>query len=153
MDDRLIEFYRGQGLDHRGRRFEDILAWDDAQWERVHDFVQWVFPLPEPSRFNQHAPLLVDVASFRVDPELRANVDRALARMEQFLGAYGTDRPRWFNEGNHNHLRITRVLRFLTLIGYNEEAQRLLDWLFDLTARFEGPSTETVKFWCKAVKP
>jgi hypothetical protein len=47
---RLLDFYRGVGADTEGRRLEDILAWPDDDLEEVHDFIQWLFPLPEPSR-------------------------------------------------------------------------------------------------------
>ena len=49
----LITFYRGSGTDHAGRRIDEILSWDDAALESVHDYIQWLFPLDEPSRFNR----------------------------------------------------------------------------------------------------
>src|SRR5262245_5587601 len=63
---RLLDFYRGEGTDAEGRRLDDILAWRDGRLEAVHDFIQWLFPLPEPSRFNPDAPLLTphDIAAF-----------------------------------------------------------------------------------------
>ncbi len=35
----------------------EIWAWDDAALEDGHDFIQWLFPLPEPSAFVDDAPL------------------------------------------------------------------------------------------------
>ena len=57
-DSPLVRFYRGDAPDARGRTLDDILAWDDEQLEAVHDYIQWLFPLDEPSRFNPDAPLL-----------------------------------------------------------------------------------------------
>ncbi len=71
---RLTDFYAGRGTDTEGRRLADLLAWDDDDLEQVHDFIQWLFPLPEPSRFNADAPLLTpdDIAAFHADAALRA---------------------------------------------------------------------------------
>ena len=44
-----------------------VLAWSDDKWEEVHDFIQWVFPLMEPSRYNEFVPILTmeDISFFR----------------------------------------------------------------------------------------
>ncbi|HEV2973090.1 MAG TPA: opioid growth factor receptor-related protein [Pirellulales bacterium] len=54
----LIEFYRGDGVDSEGRRLEEILVWEYGRLELVYDFIQWLFPLREPSQFNDQAALL-----------------------------------------------------------------------------------------------
>jgi hypothetical protein len=54
----LVDLYRGRAVDTEGRSLKDVLSWPDDELEVVHDFVQWLFPLPEPSRFNPDAPLL-----------------------------------------------------------------------------------------------
>jgi hypothetical protein len=66
---RLLDFYRGQARDEDNRLLADLWAWSDADLEEVHDYIQWMFPLPEPSRFNLDAPLLTDddIAAFRDD--------------------------------------------------------------------------------------
>jgi hypothetical protein len=53
----------------------------------VHDYIQWLFPLDEPSRFNADAPLLTpaDRLAFRHET-LAANLRRALDRMLAFYG-------------------------------------------------------------------
>src|ERR1019366_10448716 len=85
---RLVDFYRGQKTDTEGRRLEDILAWPDDDLEAVHDFIQWLFPLPEPSQFNPDAPLLTheDIAAFKSDPILQANLMKSFERILAFLG-------------------------------------------------------------------
>src|SRR5260370_19373303 len=64
---RLVDFYRGEATDREGRFLRDLWAWGDDDLEAVHDFIQWLFPLPEPSRYNPDAPLLTDenIAPFR----------------------------------------------------------------------------------------
>ena len=48
----LVKFYRGSGTDHAGRTLDEILTWDDAALESVHDYIQWLFPNPDASRAN-----------------------------------------------------------------------------------------------------
>ncbi|MGC8120577.1 hypothetical protein ACP2AU_08870, partial [Marinobacter sp. VGCF2001] len=48
----LILFMRGEGRDHQGRTNAEILAFDDFWLGYTHDFVQWLFPIPETSRAN-----------------------------------------------------------------------------------------------------
>ena len=59
-DDALLRFYRLEGADARGRTLAEIWSWDAARLEGVHDYIQWLFPLPEPSAFNPQAPILTE---------------------------------------------------------------------------------------------
>ena len=59
MPSRIIGFYNGTESDHRGRCLREIQEWPDDQLESVHDYIQWLFPLPEPSGFNVAAPVLI----------------------------------------------------------------------------------------------
>src|ERR1022692_960125 len=85
---RLLDFYRGLGTDIEGRLLEDILAWPDDDLEEVHDFIQWLFPLPEPSQYNSDSPLLTnqDIAAFKSDLVLQANLMKSFERILAFLG-------------------------------------------------------------------
>jgi hypothetical protein len=164
---RLVDFYRGEGTNAEGRLLKDVLAWPDDDLEAVHDFIQWLFPLPEPSQFNANAPLLTeqDIAAFKSDPTLQANLMKSFERILAFLGlslsAQGevmeghnfTARVRdvWASP-NHNWLRITRILRSLMLLGMEGQAQAFYQWL-DAThrsRRFPIPAN-TFRFWTKAV--
>jgi hypothetical protein len=165
---RLLEFYRGEATDSEGRSLDDILGWGDGALEAVHDFIQWLFPLPEPSRFNPDAPLLTpdDIAAFHADPLLRANLVRSSERILAFLGlALGEDgtvvegknfRQRaadvW-DYPNHNWLRITRILRSLHLLGLEDRAKALYGRLagFHRSRQFPIPA-DTFRYWTEAVE-
>src|SRR6266446_244642 len=84
----IVEFYRGTATDAEGRLLADIWTWNDEDLEDVHDYIQWLFPLPEPSQFNPNAPLLTsaDIAIFSEDQKLRANVRKSFERIVTFLG-------------------------------------------------------------------
>lgn len=140
---RLVEFYRGAGRDHRGRRLDEILARDDDWLEGTHDFIQWLFPLREASGVNPFAPLVDDEVrdAFDADPALRARLRTSLDRMLAFYGLVRSadgivkspDWPErkgnWFLASTHNDLRITRILKSLSLLGLRDDAERLLGCL------------------------
>src|SRR5690349_17991159 len=83
----IIAFYEGSGIDAAGRTIEELWSWDHRRLEMVHDFIQWLFPLTEPSRFNPDAPILTpaDIAAFRARPALQDRVRRSLDLMLEFL--------------------------------------------------------------------
>src|SRR5436190_1833952 len=70
----------------RGRTLEDVFAFSNADIERVHDFIQWLFPLPTRSAAQPGSPVLSpdDIAAIRSDSRSLANLDRASARMLSF---------------------------------------------------------------------
>jgi len=63
MSRRLVAFSEGSAPDDRGRFIGDVLRFDDEKLEDVHDFIQWLFPLPERSGANPLAPILDDAAT------------------------------------------------------------------------------------------
>ena len=165
-DSRIVRFYQGDSPDTRGRALDEILAWDDGQLEAVHDYIQWLFPLDEPSRFNPDAPLLTpaDRLAFRQEP-LAANLRRALDRMLTFYGlrfdpsdrrphivrssAWNDRSPHWLQPGNHNLLRLSRIIRSLALLGQAGLAEALY---MALKKEGEGRVTAvTLGYWKEAM--
>jgi hypothetical protein len=57
-EQRLLAFYEGTGMDDAGRTLSAILASDVETLEAEHDFIQWLFPLPERSPVNPEAASL-----------------------------------------------------------------------------------------------
>lgn len=164
----LIDFYHGSKPDLRGRFLHDIWAWDDDQLEEVHDYIQWLFPLSEPSQFNAHAPLLTesDIAAFKNDDPLRAQLKTSLERILRFLGLnltadgqviegdhFSARVPDVWGWPNHNWLRITRILRSLMLLSMEPQARALYAALdaINKSKRFPIPAT-TFEFWTSAIR-
>jgi hypothetical protein len=118
---RLHDFLAGLGPDGRGRSLSDVLAFDDAALEDVHDYIQWLFPLTARSGAQPNAPILTgdEIDAIRTDATALANLRRATARMLAFYEA--TDA--WLTRSDHNHLRITRIIASLRLL-LGEEAAR-----------------------------
>ena len=165
----LLEFLRGRGTDGAKRTLAQLWAFDDEEIERHHDFIQWMFPLPERSGANPAAPVLrpTELDSLREEIAIRANLRRSLDRMLAFYGlAWNSDRralvlapefaqkaANWLNAGNHNYLRLTRILRCLTLAGETAAAAALLAALEQLAAQGYGRAigARSLGFWRAAV--
>jgi hypothetical protein len=170
MTSPIVPFYTGKASDHLGRRIEEMWSWDDQRLEATHDYIQWLFPLPTASRFSATAPILTteDVAAFAADERLAERLRTSLSVMLRFYGlelggradspvvglapSFEERAPHWVTRGNHNHLRLTRILRSLNLLGLQREAEALQAGLFDVAERIEGGvSSETVRFWRQAL--
>mmetsp|Transcript_61209 Transcript_61209/g.162701 ORF Transcript_61209/g.162701 Transcript_61209/m.162701 type:complete len:905 (-) Transcript_61209:437-3151(-) len=148
----LLPFLRGTGVDFGGRRLEEVLAWDYEKLESRHDYIQWLFPTDEASRWNVGAPLVTPKVQMvmRSDASVKENIRKSF---KTFLGFLGLDVVRkdhdtdgrgsltvqkspgfedrvptcWKSSfmrkgGNHNWLRISRVLHCLRLTGLDAEA-------------------------------
>jgi hypothetical protein len=62
----------------------------------------------------------------------------------------------WLSPGNHNHLRITRILRCLTVLGLEAEAKAFFGCLSEIyedeqNKTLPALSDETMLYWRKAV--
>ena len=169
----IIGFYSGEKPDHRGRYLHGIQQWPDDQLEAVHDFIQWLFPLPEPSAFSAAAPILTreSIQEFRTRPELRQKLRVSFLRMLDFYGLearsgeqitvtraanFAAKATVWLSPGNHNHLRITRILRCLTLLGLRAEARAFFECLSEIYENEQSQpqsaiTTETILYWRRAV--
>jgi hypothetical protein len=165
---RLLSFYRRQGTDNEGRSLAQIWSWSDDDFESVHDFIQWMFPLPEPSQFNSGAPLLTDdeIAAFQSDPILEANLTKSFERILSFLGLCQSENGKIIDSENfadripdvwawrnHNWLRISRILRSLTLLGMESQAGALYEKLNEYFQSKKFPiSMDTFQYWTEAVE-
>lgn len=156
----LLDFFGdAEGCNASGYTLEQVLGWDDEDWELQHDFIQWLFPTDEPSQFNPDAPVLdaATIARFRNDPLLRHRLRRAFDRWLSFCGiirtddglAFGDQNPDVWNRQNHNWLRVTRVLRSLNLLGLPDEAQAFFSLLNTIQSKIDPT---TWRYWERAVR-
>src|SRR5690348_461837 len=165
--DPLVTFYAG-GRDSEGRTLEQILEWSDDLLEGVHDYIQWLFPTRQPSGVNPAAPLVTDetVRMFLNDPALPDRLRSALDRMLAFYGLrratnrididaarFPTRARVWLRPGNHNHLRLTRMMESLATLGLKNDARALQRCLLEDVCG--GPECDAVtartrEFWRRA---
>lgn len=146
----IHDFLRGQGHDGRGRLLTEVLAFDDAQIEQVHDFIQWLFPLPEPSRAVPGAPVLgaVEAAAIRADPLARHGLRAGLERMERFYA----ETDGWLTGFDHNHLRITRIIAAVRDLLGREEAAGFHAFVTERNRAAGGPvNAANMRYWGQAL--
>lgn len=176
---RLISFYTNPngGRDSKGRTLSEILRFPDNQLEYHHDYIQWLFPLPEPSPYNWGAPKIdrATAQAFRTRTELRCRLRESLVRMLSFYGfevtpassaegrfgiREGSDFQRksrfWVCQFDHNHLRITRIIRCLRVLGLEREAKDFYEALVRVATprpgRNGGVNSRTLMFWRRAAR-
>lgn len=145
----IVAFLEGEGTDGHGRTVLDVLAFNDVRLETSHDFIQWLFPLNEPSGAVADAPVLTpaDIEAIRESD------------MAQCALAAGTDRMRtfyltthhWLIPNDHNHLRITRIIRSLRLLRGDEAADAFQGAILARVEATRAPvSTRSRGYWATA---
>ena len=149
---KILKFYRGEAPNTDGLLFDATVNLTDRQMEIGHQWVQWMFPLPEPSKAHPSSPVMSsdDIAAFVSTPELQVRARRALDRFQLFLA----NTTAWRRDRDHNHLRITRVIRFLSVIGMAEDAKAFCDWAIQTWENANpGPlPVQTHRYWTEALK-
>lgn len=168
----IVPFYLGKQSDIEGRKIQEIWAWDFEDLECVHNYIQWLFPLPEKSSFNPDAPVVDEhvIQSFHANPRLQQNLLKSLTTMLRFYGLQGGEdstnrfvvtkseeypdrKQEWIRIMDHNYLRITRILRCLTVLGLESYAQAFYQCLAQIyreESRHIGGAT--FQYWTEAVK-
>ncbi len=146
---KLLSFLQDVRPDHRGRFLSDIWKFSDEQIESTHDFIQWVFPLDEPSGAQPDAPVLepAEIALIRKSSPATMNVERST---EWFLGFLARSND-WLAPYDHNHLRITRMIRSNRLLLGELAAESARSRVLHLLERAKGKVGETaIGFWMRA---
>ncbi|MFI0434973.1 MAG: opioid growth factor receptor-related protein [Parachlamydiaceae bacterium] len=168
----FFDFYTNKGADKEGRMLHDIWKWNNDELESFHNYIQWLFPLKEASKFNRDAitltPQLID--QLKKSPVFLKNMEQSFDRMMQFYGFVydqesgsvkrGKDffdrAEEWCHKKNHNMLRMTRILKSLNIFNLNGRASGLFKALEEivndphLQSLKMGPSEATFKIWQKA---
>lgn len=164
----LVAFYDGSGTDHAGRTLKDVLSFGYDDLEERHDFVQWLFPLTKPSRFQPQVPTLSAEAidAFKSSATLR---ERVLFSLDVMLDFYGFERKAggvrrsanfplhvdaWAWPDDHNFMRLSRIMQSLNLLGLRDEALALQEALLAAAGDL-GPEripSATVQHWQKLLR-
>lgn len=145
----IVAFLEGEGADSRGRTVFDVLAMDNDALERTHDYIQWLFPLDEPSMAVPDAPVLTpeDVRAIRESPLAPCALAAATDRMEIFFRRTAE----WLRPHDHNHLRITRIIRSLRLLRGHEEADAFRASVLKRVEAARAPvSARSLGYWMTA---
>ena len=121
----IVGFLEGRTHDHHGRILAMLLQQTDHQAETTHDYIQWLFPLDEPSRSVNGAPVLtaLDIDEIRQSSLAQIN----LAKSARWFLGFLERNNHWITKYNHNHLRITRAIKSLRLLTSDEAADEFRD--------------------------
>ena len=171
--------------DFCGRKLRSILRWSDDRLEAVHNYIQILFPLPEASPINPAASTITEAVfnAFRSGDEeaegLQAGLRLAFARIAGFFGfkvlgmnheGYIEDDAEialalaenceerfsnWVVPFSHNHLRITRIIRCLRVLGLEKEASAFHSMVKAQrnTTKYGGKiSTRSIMYWDRAAE-
>ena len=165
----LVRFYRGAEPDSSGRFIGGIRKWDNDQLERTHDYIQWLFPTRNRSRFNSSAPTLDEeqIRDFQQTERLQAGLIASFRQMLDFYGfilreddgCLSVERSpscqarlqNWLTPENHNFLRITRILTSMRILGLAGHSRALLAALEALDKEYPHIiGNRTIGFWRSA---
>jgi hypothetical protein len=131
-----------------GRNLSDIWSYGDKQIEETHDFIQFLFPLNEPSKSSFHGFYLKedDVLEIIQSNEAKKNIIKS---SEWFIGFLDRN-TNWQQGYNHNQLRITRVIKCLRLLVGDDAADHWRDRVIEFVEDTTSISDECLNFWMSA---
>jgi len=145
----IVAFLEGEGPDPRGRSLFDVLAFDNAALESHHDVIQWLFPLREPSRAVPESPVLTDaeVEAIKASGMAQCALAAATDRMDAFYRATHD----WLMPNDHNHRRITRIIRSLRLLVGDDQADAFKTVILSRVEATRAPvSARSRGYWMTA---
>lgn len=142
----IVEFLEGSGTDRQNRKLKDIWLMQHSEIENTHDFIQWVFPLNEPSSAVPGSPVLSvsEIDAIRSSQTAKENLPKSASWYLNFL----SKNQHWVTRYDHNHLRITRTLKSLDLLISKKDAVSFKSAIFKiLGSRIDLIDTRAMRFW------
>jgi len=135
------DYYSATHIDELHQKLQD------HDWlENTHDYIQWWFPLLEKSRSISSSPVLtpMDVDWKRLESFQVFTINALANGMKNFF----IENDHWIAPYNHNHLRITRIIKSLRLLAGNRYANDWKKWLFEyLSERVSVIDPKAVEYW------
>lgn len=149
-----IKFYSNEIADKNGRFLKDILKFGYFRLEGEHDYIQELFPTDEESFYNLEAPMFSkqEMRQIQDNEKVRQNIKKSYDVMIDFWKLKREGYPTWFCDGNHNCLRVTRVLKSLNLFNLYDLADELSNLLEEKIKEFEDVIPVATKYWRAAAK-
>lgn len=162
----IEKFYMNGCAYAGGHTLEYILNQSDDWLEQRHDYIQWLFPTDQLSRFNFKAPVIstksADELVQKHGDKLKEKMLESFFRMAKFYGFhvfYNIDGSitiksndvidkGWLSKGNHNFLRLTRIMQSLQLFGLHDYCMALKKYLLDIACEYPNIVGEkTRQYW------
>lgn len=161
--DAAIQFLAGTGVDTECRSVVQYLDFGADDWERQHDIIQWAFPNHVESAYHPNSPVVEigKVVAHRQLPQAQSNMAKLffnylsslsidLNDQQEFILTKGE--PYWLEPGNHNYLRITRVIIALRIFKLDIIAEKFATFVLQLPKSHPyAINNTTVTYWHKAL--
>lgn len=157
-DQLLLRFFLNEENQCIPHRHEDIVKFTDSEIEKYHDFIQWIFPTSQPSRFNGDAPTIDEHFATMLHGNQCAlqNYCKSCRRYLHYMDfdcnenihTYHGDRP-FYRLPYHNFLRMTRMLQSLREAGHPQCSANLFAQMMDMlhSTRNQPISSTTIAYW------
>ena len=156
----IYKFLSGEKPDKYGRNIREIWEYDNKLLEKSHNYIQRLFPTTKESIFEK-APLINPVADKKhiTNQKIRENMKKSFEIMLNFYGFEYKNKTiidkketkHWISKGNHNYLRITRIITSLKIFGLEAEAILFYEALLNLS-HTEKIDEKSLKYWENAIK-
>jgi hypothetical protein len=164
-DDVLVDFLLHDGRSEHGWNFNDVMQWSESALEYNHTYIQWLFPLDAPSIAVKSSPFLNhdDFKLLSQSKKVQGRTSRAFYLFLGFLGLnyrngqvlkkanFDMRSKVWLTPKNHNYMRISRVLKNLTLMKREDEARAFADFLTSMNESKDVVDDETLHYWRLAI--
>lgn len=145
----LCNFFASRAKDDEGRDLSTIIAYSDQELEVIHNYVQWLFPLPEPSAYYSNAPLLSSLEIFEIknDPTALNGFNTGLQRIRSFY----KNTSHWASDENHNLRRITRIIKSTKLICNKSVSDDFFRFIMHRCSELQfAPPADAINYWIQA---
>ena len=126
----IVYFLEGKIRDYEGRYLRDIWSFDDTKIENIHNFIQWIFPLDRISKYVPSSPVLIDEEILEIKQSSVAKENLIFSK--QWFYNFLKRTSQWELEKNHNHARISRMIKSLKLLHSEDAAKKCLDEVLHL---------------------
>ena len=139
-------FLEGVNANSNNWLLSDIWKFNDTQIENTHTFIQWVFPTDEPSRATPGSPVLdeEEIVKIQNSEQAKQNLSKSAEWYFNFLKRNSF----WRKPHDHNHLRITRVIKSLRLLCGDDEADYYKEQFWQiLGADMSIIPSKTIEYW------
>ena len=149
--------------------FNGIMRYSAAELEGEHSFIQYLFPTTAVGRYNRRAPALDQetVRTLNMNSDVKRKQRLAFRVMLNFFQLkeenqgtpayrivpsydYSNQIPPWLKPGNHNQLRLTRMVKSLYLLGNEQEAVALHKVINEQGHKYQV-HIDTMKRWDKCL--
>ena len=166
QDALLLRFFREEPDGAIPHSLSDIARFSDGEMERYHDFIQWIFPTMERSRYRPSAPVISPQFADHLGSDECAlkGYCKGCKRYLHYMGfdcnghsqivELSDGIPFWKLPG-HNYLRMTRMLNSLRQTGHPECSKRLYCTMMAVLDKSpkHWVNNSTLDFWRQTQKP